>query len=83
MESSKTYETVIENEYCDILPNQVSMEQVSLIETMEKKLEVCKHNLVPFRVKKRYLKRIYKNCICKKKNGDDMIGMHYVSHLSL
>ncbi len=30
-----TNETVIENEYCDIVPNRVSMEEVSLIETME------------------------------------------------
>jgi hypothetical protein len=37
MEFSRTniYETIIENEYCDIGPNQVSMEEVSLIGTME------------------------------------------------
>ncbi len=36
MESLRTNEIVIENEYFDIFPNQVSMEKVSLIETMEK-----------------------------------------------
>ncbi len=36
MESSRTNETIIENEYCDIFPNQVSMKEVSLIETMKK-----------------------------------------------
>jgi hypothetical protein len=35
MECSKTNETIIENEYCDVFLNQVSMEEVSLIETME------------------------------------------------
>ncbi len=35
MEFSKTNEIIIENEYCDIFPNQISMEEVSLIETME------------------------------------------------
>jgi hypothetical protein len=37
MESSRTNtnETVIENEYCDIFPNHVSMEKMFLIETME------------------------------------------------
>jgi hypothetical protein len=37
MESSRinTYEIIIKNKYCDIFPNQVSMEEVSLIETME------------------------------------------------
>jgi hypothetical protein len=28
-------EIVIENKYCDIFPNQVSMEEVSLTKTME------------------------------------------------
>jgi hypothetical protein len=36
MESSRTNETLIENEYCDIFPNQVSMEEAFMIETMEK-----------------------------------------------
>jgi FtsZ-binding cell division protein ZapB len=35
MESSRTNETVIKNEYCDIFLNQIFMEEVSLIETME------------------------------------------------
>jgi hypothetical protein len=35
MECSKTNETIIENEYCDIFPNQVSMEKVPLTKTME------------------------------------------------
>jgi len=37
MESSRinTNEIVIKNKYCDIFPNQISMEEVSLIETME------------------------------------------------
>jgi hypothetical protein len=35
MEFSRTNETKIGNEYCDIFPNQVFMEEVSLIETME------------------------------------------------
>jgi hypothetical protein len=35
MECSRTNETITKNEYCDIFPNQVSMEKVSLIETME------------------------------------------------
>jgi hypothetical protein len=35
MESSRTNEIVIENEYCDNFPNQISMEEVSLIETIE------------------------------------------------
>jgi hypothetical protein len=35
MECAKTNETTIENEYCDIFPNQVSMEEVSLTKTME------------------------------------------------
>jgi hypothetical protein len=37
MEFSRTNinETILENDYCDIVPNQVSMEEVSLIETME------------------------------------------------
>jgi hypothetical protein len=34
MESSRTNETIIENEYCDIFPNQVFME-ISLTKTME------------------------------------------------
>jgi hypothetical protein len=36
MECSRTNETIIENEYYDIFPNQVSMEEVSFIEIMEK-----------------------------------------------
>jgi hypothetical protein len=82
MESSRTNEIVIKNEYCDIFPNQVYLEQVSMAETM-KKIEVCNHSLVPFRVKKRKLKQIHKNCICKEKNGEGMIGMDYVGHFSL
>ncbi len=35
MESLRTNEIVIENECCDIFLNQVSMEEVSLIETVE------------------------------------------------
>jgi hypothetical protein len=35
MESSRSNEIVIKNEYCDIFPNQVSLEEVSLAETME------------------------------------------------
>jgi len=35
MECSRTNEKIIENEYCDIFPNQVSMEYVILTETME------------------------------------------------
>jgi len=35
MESLRTNEIVIENEYCDIFPNQVSMEEVSLTKIME------------------------------------------------
>jgi hypothetical protein len=35
MESLRTNEIVIENELCDIFPNQVSMEEVSLIEIVE------------------------------------------------
>jgi hypothetical protein len=37
MEFSRTNinETIIENEYFDIIPNQVSMEEVCLIEPME------------------------------------------------
>ncbi len=35
MKSSRINETIIENEYCDIFPNQVSIEKVSLTETME------------------------------------------------
>jgi hypothetical protein len=35
MESSRINETIIKNEYCDIFPNQVSMEEVSLTKTME------------------------------------------------
>jgi hypothetical protein len=36
MESSRTMKQIIENEYCDNFPNRVSVEEVSLIETMEK-----------------------------------------------
>jgi FtsZ-binding cell division protein ZapB len=36
MEFLRTNETLIENECCDIFPNQVSMEEVFMIETMEK-----------------------------------------------
>lgn len=32
---TNTNETIIENEYCDIIPNQVSMEEVCLIEPMQ------------------------------------------------
>jgi hypothetical protein len=39
MEFLRTNEIVIENEYCDIFPNQVSMEEISFIEIMEKKYE--------------------------------------------
>jgi hypothetical protein len=35
METSRTNETIIGNEYCDIFPNQVFVEKVPLIETME------------------------------------------------
>jgi hypothetical protein len=35
MESSRTNEKIIINEYCDIFPNKVFMEEVYLIETME------------------------------------------------
>jgi hypothetical protein len=73
MECSRTTKTIIENEYCDFFP----------IKFLWKKIEVCKHNLVPFKVKNRKLKKIYRNCICKEKNGKDMIRMHYVGHFSL
>jgi hypothetical protein len=36
MESSRINEILIENEYCDIFPNRVSMEEVFFIEIMEK-----------------------------------------------
>jgi hypothetical protein len=42
MECSRTNEKIIENEYCDIFPNQVFMEEVSLIETMEKNKKFTK-----------------------------------------
>jgi 3-isopropylmalate dehydratase small subunit len=32
---TNTNETIIENEYCDIFPNQIFMEKIFLIETME------------------------------------------------
>jgi hypothetical protein len=37
MESSRKNinEIIIENEYCDIFPNEISMEEVYLIKTME------------------------------------------------
>jgi hypothetical protein len=35
MESLRTNEIVIKNGYCDIFPNQVFMEEVSLIEIVE------------------------------------------------
>jgi hypothetical protein len=35
MESSTTNEIIIENEYCDIFPNQVFMEEVFLTKTTE------------------------------------------------
>jgi hypothetical protein len=82
MECSRTNEKIIENEYCDIFPNQVFMEEVSLNE-LWKKIRICKHGLLPFKMKNRKLKQIYKNYICKEKNGDDMIGMHCVDHFSL
>ncbi len=31
-----TNETIIENEHCDIFPNQISIEKVSLTKIMEK-----------------------------------------------
>jgi hypothetical protein len=34
-ESSRTNETIIESEYCDIFPNQVFMKEIPLTETME------------------------------------------------
>ncbi len=58
------------------------MEEVSLIETMEKKKKF-KYNPVPFKMKKRKLKQIYKNYTCKEKIGEGMIGMHCVGHFSL
>jgi hypothetical protein len=36
MDSSRINEIVIENDYCDTFPNQVSMEETSIIETIEK-----------------------------------------------
>ncbi len=77
-----TNETIIENEHCDIFPNQISIEKASLIKIMEKK-KVCKNNLMPLRMKKIKLKKIYKNYICKEKNGEGMIGMHCVGHFTL
>jgi hypothetical protein len=35
MEFLKTDEIVIKNDYCDIFPNQVYMEEVSLTKTMD------------------------------------------------
>jgi hypothetical protein len=35
MESSMTNETIIENEHCDIFPDQIYIEKVSLTEIME------------------------------------------------
>jgi hypothetical protein len=35
MEFSRTNETIIGNDYCDIFPNQVFTKEVYLIETME------------------------------------------------
>jgi len=37
MESSRINEIVIENEYCDTFANQVSMQETSIIENIEKK----------------------------------------------
>jgi hypothetical protein len=33
---------------------------------------------MPFKVKKRNSKQVYKNCMFKEKNGKGMIGMHCV-----
>jgi hypothetical protein len=35
VECLRTNEIIIKNEYCEIFPNQVFMEKVSLTETME------------------------------------------------
>jgi hypothetical protein len=43
MESSRISETIIENECCDIFPNQVSMEEKSIVEII-KEIEVYKHS---------------------------------------
>ncbi len=40
MECSRTNETIIENEYCDIFPNQLSMEEVSPIEITEENINL-------------------------------------------
>jgi hypothetical protein len=40
----KTNETIIENEYCNIFPNQVSMEKVSMTETMEENRSLQTHS---------------------------------------
>jgi hypothetical protein len=39
---------------------------------------------MPFIMKKIKWKKIYKNnCMFKEKNGEDMVGMHYVGHFTL
>jgi hypothetical protein len=82
MECSRTKETIIENEYCDIFPNQVSMEKASLTKTMEENISLQTQSSA-IQSEEQKLKQIYRTCICKEKNGKDMIGMHYVGHFSL
>jgi hypothetical protein len=58
------------------------MEKVSLTKTMEENRSLQTHSNA-IQMKNKKLKQIYKTCICKEKNGKDMIGMHYVGHFSL
>jgi len=70
-------ETIIENEYCDVFPNQVSMEEVCLIETMEKNMnlqtqsnviendeEKMKWNLQKLHVQREKWRMHDKNALC-------------------
>jgi hypothetical protein len=82
MESSRTNEIVIENEYCHIFPNQISMEEVSLTETIEENRSLQTQSYA-IQSEKKNKKKIYKKNICKEKNGEGMIGMHCVGHFSL